>query len=590
MKRRDVMFELSTGQRLQGVEKTIPLPMPTARDTSAAADQFRARNAGKTVTVYEVNLPFATSLEGAGRWTDPTLQNLADLPDGYDGRRVGHIAHQTSGPVDYGGGSWREADGEGLQPFDWIDHGAQEHEDCCRVTIQTPRVDTDARLPVRVNIHGGGNTQNPRHLPRYGGEMLPMVSVLVEYPLSTFGFFTHPSFGPDHQINTAYLVFLKALEWVQLNIREFGGDPDVVTLEGASAGGQAASLLMPHAGGLFHRCMSHSGGGAGKRAPRWRAASRGAQFWRNLIKSGPAYYDPNRTIAEIAEQDGIATALRLGPSPSDILAFGNRRRVYDWAEDGSYSTSVAGDVNIWPALDGEIIRHTTAIAQLLDDAWPVDVPYMATYASNEAGLIGNAREVVNPVDWWRVLGIETLADQVSGIQLIEREGDRWQRRLYGLLYGYGAERLCREHSLRGGRAYLGLFSYDTPGNGRDAPSHVNQQAYFLGKPWWQSAQGTSTETLLLYEADWRCAWACRRAYVNFCAHGDPAAEFDGVDDLNLFDAHQFEGIDRWPEFGGEARHFATIRNHETRHDAPQLKAGRNHEWAFFNFVDERFEP
>ncbi len=583
----DFRLEMSDGKTIIGTKSVREAGIPSDHDTTAMAEKYRRRNRGKTHTNHRFNLPYATSLEGAGRWTTPT--RLTTLPtDPFDGRPIGPIAHQTSGPFPTSRAGWRINDGKGKQPFDWHDWGAVESEDCCWITIDTPAPYRGANLPVRFQMKGGGNTQNPRMLPRTTGEELPMVSVMAESPLSTFGFFTHPSLGPNHQINLAYSCILAALDWVRENIADFGGNPSRVMNDGGSAGAQMGTLLMPHHADRFHSVLAHSGAGAGKRATRARAEGVGQEFWGKLVKTRPAFYDRSRTIHQVADQDGIATALRLGPSPEQILAFANRRNSYVFA-DGGYDRESLPDLNIWPAQDGTIIQHRTAIGAVLDGAWPTSVPYMAGYVSNEAGLIDNARNVVNGDDWFGVLGIGP-DDYDEAIALLEKPGDRWQRILYGMLYGYGAERLCREHSLAGGKSYFYHFELDTAANGRDAPSHVNQQAHFVGKPEWQSAQGQSEGTAILYEAQLRSSAWCSQSLVNFAANGDPNDPF--ITDLtpDYYDPQDLAMFDEWAEFGGEARNCNVIGNATSEVSGAAMKVERDHQRPFFDFVDARYDP
>ncbi|XP_035662495.1 carboxylesterase 5A-like [Branchiostoma floridae] len=136
-------------------------------------------------------------------------------------------------------------------------------EDCLSLNVYTSDVSTTAKLPVMVWIHGGAFTLGTAS--SYGGEVLAayhsVVIVTMNYRLGPLGFLqTQDDQAPG---NFGLLDQVKALQWVQNNIRNFGGDPDRVTIFGESAGGLSVSYLVmsPMATGLFHRAISQSGAG-----------------------------------------------------------------------------------------------------------------------------------------------------------------------------------------------------------------------------------------------------------------------------------------------------------------------------------------
>ena len=140
-------------------------------------------------------------------------------------------------------------------------------EDCLYLGIATPATSVADRLPVMVWIHGGGfQTEH------YGGDLWTalarrgVVIVSIEYRTGALGFMAHPELtkeSPDgHSGNYGLLDQLFALQWVQRNIHNFGGDPAQVTIFGESAGAISCSILCgsPLAKGLFRAAISQSGG------------------------------------------------------------------------------------------------------------------------------------------------------------------------------------------------------------------------------------------------------------------------------------------------------------------------------------------
>ncbi|MGD0948679.1 MAG: carboxylesterase family protein [Candidatus Binatia bacterium] len=149
-------------------------------------------------------------------------------------------------------------------------------EDCLYLNIYAPQFAQtavpagEARLPVMVWIHGGGNTIGEAGF--YDGGNLAVthrvVVVTTNYRLGPFGWFRHAALNGegtsdiDHSGNFGTLDLIHALQWVQENISAFGGDPGNVTIFGESAGGTNVFtlLLSPQARGLFHRAIVESGG------------------------------------------------------------------------------------------------------------------------------------------------------------------------------------------------------------------------------------------------------------------------------------------------------------------------------------------
>ena len=139
-------------------------------------------------------------------------------------------------------------------------------EDCLYLSVTTPAKSVNDALPVMVFIHGGGfQTEH------YGGDLWQslarrgVVAVSIEYRAGSLGFLAHGELAKEspegHSGNYGILDQIFALQWVQRNIRNFGGDPSKVTIFGESAGAMSCHILCasPLAKGLFRACISQSG-------------------------------------------------------------------------------------------------------------------------------------------------------------------------------------------------------------------------------------------------------------------------------------------------------------------------------------------
>ncbi|ROQ41576.1 para-nitrobenzyl esterase [Frondihabitans sp. PhB188] len=193
-------------------------------------------------SVAFLGIPFAEAPVGELRFTAPRRRAS------WDGVRPA---------VEYGATAQREPFG----PFVTIPEPSIPGADTLNVNVFTPAPgDTEANLPVFVWIHGGGYFAGSPASPWYDGRSFNrdgVVTVTVSYRLGFQGFGCVDGGG----FNRGLLDQLAALEWVQENIRQFGGDPAKVTIGGQSAGGGSvlALLASPLRGDLFRAVISHSG-------------------------------------------------------------------------------------------------------------------------------------------------------------------------------------------------------------------------------------------------------------------------------------------------------------------------------------------
>ena len=137
-------------------------------------------------------------------------------------------------------------------------------EDCLTLNVWTRAKNSNEKLPVMVWFHGGalvwgsGSEYSGEELTQYG-----VILVTVNYRLGPFGFFSHPDLSQEYGSsgNQGFRDQIESLKWVKKNIRNFGGDPDNVTIFGESAGSWSVNVLQatPLAKGLFHKVIGQSG-------------------------------------------------------------------------------------------------------------------------------------------------------------------------------------------------------------------------------------------------------------------------------------------------------------------------------------------
>lgn len=187
----------------------------------------------------------------------------------------------------------------------WQLHGAprppstpqQQREDCLTLDVVVNAQATSAGhshnaqpLPVIVWLYGGsliaGSTDSCPGVNRLAA-LADVVLVMPNYRVGAHGFLSLPELDRRDPRgvsgNYGLLDQQLALQWVQSNIRAFGGDPTLVTLLGQSSGGTSilGLLASPGSRGLFHAAISLSA------SPNVSVSRRDAQaVFRNVVDAG----------------------------------------------------------------------------------------------------------------------------------------------------------------------------------------------------------------------------------------------------------------------------------------------------------------
>jgi para-nitrobenzyl esterase len=145
-----------------------------------------------------------------------------------------------------------------------------QNEHCQVLNIWTQNISPSAKKAVMVWMHGGGFTNgSSMEAYAYDGKNLSefgdVVVVSLNHRLNIIGTLDLSAYGPQYAQSryTGTADLMSALQWIQDNISNFGGDPGNVTIFGQSGGGSKVSRMMhtPTAKGLFHKVIAESGGG-----------------------------------------------------------------------------------------------------------------------------------------------------------------------------------------------------------------------------------------------------------------------------------------------------------------------------------------
>ncbi len=217
-------------------------------------------------------------------------------------------------------------------------------EDCLYLNVWTPAKSADEKLPVMVFFYGGAFGKIAGSMPLYNGTALAekgVVVVTTNYRVGALGFLAHPQLDAESKNNVSgnygLLDQIAAMQWVQRNIGQFGGDPSRVTIFGQSAGGESIliHLVSPQSRGLYQQAIVESG-----------------TFWTN-----GAEIDSLNSKAD-AEQLGETYAQGLGYSGPDAILHMRKLSSQEIANATPWPASPFQMVNsrhFEPTIDGWLI-------------------------------------------------------------------------------------------------------------------------------------------------------------------------------------------------------------------------------------------
>ncbi len=271
--RRNFFQTMGAGAAGFGLASTLPLASCAAPAEDAATDDDQLLFIGDDIAIADTaygkvkgfilrgitqfrGIPYGADTSGKNRFMPP------QKPERWDGVRPA---------VWWGNSAPQLMDGRyGNAYYSFVDHWNYDDvsEDCLKLNVWTPAID-DKKRPVLVWLHGGGFTNgNGIEQDGYMGENLSrkgdVVFVSINHRLGPIGFSDLSAVGGEKYKdsgNVGALDMVAALQWVNKNIANFGGDPGNVTIMGQSGGGAKVCTLaaMPSANGLLHRAVPLSG-------------------------------------------------------------------------------------------------------------------------------------------------------------------------------------------------------------------------------------------------------------------------------------------------------------------------------------------
>ncbi len=418
-------------------------------------------------------------------------------------------------------------------PARWFPY-IEGHEDCLYLNIWTTEVRPTANRPVLVYFHGGSNTQGYSQMTPLGPTFSRrgLVVVSVNYRLGPFGFLAHPALTAESEHhssgNYGLLDQLQALQWVKENIREFGGDPDRVTVMGQSAGAVDVCLLMasPLSKGLFRGAILESGE---------------CQDTLNEDIRVPIEYNFMDTTGE---RSGERLARDLGVSSGPDALEKLRQIPADeilkaWKNDSG--------LHFDAIVDGWVVPQQPA--EIFGEGKQMRIPVLIGSNADEATVFGHnnlktvteyrmhLRQDTGKYSEEEFRAYPVGSDAEVPTRAIQLESDE---------FACGAYSMVQAMSKVGVKSYLYYFTYVDPGKRSRLGAHHGEELFFLSDSFPADWQATDN--------DKRLADFVQGYWAEFVRTGDP--NFGGAPEWPPYDSQSAESFELGRRIG---RHHVSDR-------------------------------
>ena len=269
------------------------------------------------------------------------------------------------------------------------------NEKCLHANVWRPQsMETD--LPIYIDIHGGGNVFGRGQYLAHLAAEYNAVTISFNYRLSVFRQLRAPGLETGDPLgdsgNFSILDGLRLLEWVQQNASAFGGDPNLVTLGGYSAGGGLAWALLTSPAtqgrGLFHRAVIQSA----LLGNQTFTAEQNYETSRRLLTHYLYQSDPSLSFQAASEratqlhQAGESGSVLRSINPVTLLCLVNRDRAVEWPKQCGELRPLPPDVEVGfkfhPTSDG-VVQPLVSQLQALRNGDFVQVPVLLGAAQRE---------------------------------------------------------------------------------------------------------------------------------------------------------------------------------------------------------------